>query len=189
MPRNFRARAAGFALTCGLAAAAAAQAPHPIPPLARPLHERVVEADAIALVAVARVEHGRIALSLRDALQGELPDELELKRSPLAPPALARGDVALVMLRGARSPYVLAGKPSEVLPAGSDAEAEALAQGVLQLIGAGGDPFKTMYVYGTWLNAPEPLRSLGREVLEQSVAGQIAPLGKPTLGMGGGLAD
>jgi hypothetical protein len=178
--------ARGIALiagVCAFGASASAQAPHPIPPLVRPLHERVAEANAIALVAVERVEHGRIALRLRDALHGELPSTFELKRSPLDPPALAQGDSALVMLRGARSPYVLAGKPSEALVVRSDAEAEALAQGVLQLIAAGGDPLKTMYVYGTWLNAPEPLRSLGRGVLEQSVAGALEPLAKPVLGI------
>ncbi|MBM4385883.1 MAG: hypothetical protein FJ091_21250 [Deltaproteobacteria bacterium] len=172
-----------FALACGLVASARAQAPHAIPPLVRPLHERVAEADAIALVAVERVTAGRISLRLRDALHGELPAALELKRSPLAPPPLAEGAVALVMLRGARSPYVLAGEPSEALVVHSDVEAEALAQGVLQLRAAGGDPLKTMYVYGTWLNAPEPLRSLGRAVLEKSAADEIAPLAKPELGV------
>jgi hypothetical protein len=177
---------AGALLACLAlsASSASAQAPHAIPPLARPLHERVAEADVIAWASVLRVEHGRIALRLRDALHGELPAEFALKRSPLAPPPLAEGDVALVMLRGARSPYVLAGKPSEVLKVGSDAEAEALSQGVLQLRAAGGDVLKTMYVYGTWLNAPEPLRSLGRAVLEQSVASGADWLAKPELGIG-----
>ena len=172
MQRHFVALAAGLLL----GSSAGAQAPHPIPPLARPLHERVAEADAIALVEVLRVEPGRIALRLRDGLLGKLPGELELKRSPLAPPALAPGDVALLMLLGARSPYVLAGPPGEVLRVGSDAEAEALAQGALQLVAAEGNLLKVMYVYGTWLNGPEPLRSFGRAAVAEAAAAELAPL-------------
>jgi hypothetical protein len=164
---------------CALGSAALAQAPHPIPPPVRPLHERAAEAEAIALVAAERVERGRIALRLRIALRGELPAAFELKRSPLAPPPIAEGDVALVMLRGARSPYVLAGAPSEVVAARGLSPAVVAA--IRAVFGAGPSPDALAKAYValalTAPSQPHPARELAHGLAEGGLRAlcEVAP--------------
>lgn len=149
-------------LVCAWTAAAGAQAPHPIPPLGRPLHERAADAEAIAIARVTGVERGRIAVARDAELRGTVPEGFELKRSPLRPPALAAGDRALLFLRGARSPYVLAGDPAEVVPIANDAEARALAVALPALLAAGEDAAALRGVYAAWAASASPLlRGLG----------------------------
>jgi hypothetical protein len=164
-----RAKRVRLAVVLGLAwgAEAVAQAPHAIPPLARPLHERAADAETIAIGRVTHVERGRIAIARDAALRGTLPPEFELKRSPLRPPAVEPGDRALLFLRGARSPYVLAGEPTEIVPIASDADARALAAALPALLAAGEDAAALRATYAQWAGSASPLlRALGHAGLE-----------------------
>jgi hypothetical protein len=143
-----RCAVVGGALLC--AGLAHAQAPHPIPPLARALHERVAGADVIAIAKVLRVEPGRLALRSETALRGAPAAEFAVKRSPLRPPPLAPGDRALFVLRGDRAPYVLIDDPSEIARIASAHEAEALAKGLPELLAAGSDASELSRVYEAW---------------------------------------
>ena len=96
---------------------------HPMPKGPRPLHEVAAASDSIALGTIESVSEGRIRVREAIAIQGTVPAELELKRAPSNPPAFAPGDRVLLLLRGARSPYVLAEEPREsvvVPPGGGD---------------------------------------------------------------------
>lgn len=147
-------------------AAARAQAPHAIPPLMRPLHQRAAEAEKIAIGVVVRSDAGRIAFAKATAIRGAAPAEFELKRSPLRPPMLAKGDRALLFLRGDRSPYVLAGDPSEILRIASDAEARALVAALPALLDAGDDLAALARVYASWAASDSRLlRALAHEGL------------------------
>ncbi len=132
-------------------APATAQAPHPIPTPVRALHARAALADVIALVAVERIEEGRIAVTTRVALRGAPAAAFEVKRSPLHPPPLAAGDRALLFLRGARPPYVLVDAAHEVARVASDAELAALHDAIAALLDATSDPPRLAALYAGWL--------------------------------------
>ncbi|MAE93795.1 MAG: hypothetical protein CL910_03970 [Deltaproteobacteria bacterium] len=107
-----------------LVAAAALGQGHPLNvSRGRPLQERLTQADVIAVVEVAGFPPGRIDVTTREALLGELPAHFAIKRSRSTPPPLAVGDRALVPLRGARPPYVLVDQPAETIRL-TDATAE-----------------------------------------------------------------
>jgi hypothetical protein len=129
MQRNFARNALRSALLAGAAAASAApaQVPHPIPPQSRPLYQRAMEAELIAVARVVRVDAGRLEVAAEAALRGAPPARFEVKRSPLRPPRLALGDRALLFLRGDRAPYVLAGRPEEVVGLAEVADSRELA--------------------------------------------------------------
>jgi len=112
------ARGAVFGGVLLCAAVASAQAPHPIPPLVRPLRERTAQAELIVVARIVRLEAGRIEATAEDVLRGAAPARFEVKRSPLRPPPLAAGDRALLFLRGDRTPYVFSGDLPEVVPLG-----------------------------------------------------------------------
>ncbi len=130
--------------------AAQAQAPHAIPPPARPLHERSALAEVIALARVTRVEAGRIAVERRAALRGVPPAAFEVKFSPLRPPALAVGGRALLLLRGARPPYVLVDEPQEILVFHTDADEAALRDALPALLAVERDLPAAACVYSSW---------------------------------------
>jgi hypothetical protein len=169
MPGNFARVAVKLAALVGVAAAsgnASAQAPHPIPPLARPLHERAAEADAIVFARVVRVEPGRLRMETELTLRGAPDRTFEIKRSPLRPPALAPGDRALLFLRGARSPFVLAGEAHEVLRLPPATDAAELATRFPALLSAGDDPVALRSAYESWAESQSPLlRALARDGL------------------------
>lgn len=151
-------------LFAGLApAAASAQAlGHPLPPGLRPFHERVAAAELAAVVRVERVDEGRIAVLRERALAGSPPERFEVKRSPLAPPPLATGDRALLLLRGDVPPYVLAGPPAEVIRIEDDAMAARWSDAVRQVVARRAEPGRLVPVYRDWVEAgPEMLRELG----------------------------
>lgn len=109
------ARTALCAVLATLAAAfaaggAPAQVPlagHGLGPAPRPLHQRLALADAAVVAVVDAVELGRIQLRDVTVLAGHVPSRFEIKRSPARSLELAPGQTALLLLRGARSPYVL----------------------------------------------------------------------------------
>jgi hypothetical protein len=151
------------ALLLPLGGAAAGQpALHPHLPGIRPFHARLAEAQVVALVRAERIDEGRIAVRLEEALLGAPPDRFEVKRSPLAPPPLATGDRALLLLRGDRPPYVLADRPSEVIRLGDDAMAARWRAAARAALAARGDPAALGRVYEEWIaTGPASLRELG----------------------------
>jgi len=154
---------ASLALQLALVGAAAAQ-PFGHPGLVgpRPLPARLAAADVVAVVRVERVEEGRIALALEDALVGAPPAAFEVKRSPLHPPPLATGDRALLLLRGARPPYVLADEPSEVIRLADAGMAARWTSAVRATLAHRDDPAALAKLYREWTeNGPESLRELG----------------------------
>jgi hypothetical protein len=156
-------------------AAALAQAGHPDPPEARPrpLHLRLAQSDAAALAAVEAVEPGRIRVAPRTALRGELQTRFELKRAPSAPPPLAAGDVALLLLRGARSPYLLEDRPDELWKLAPGQDERALAEAVAALDAAAGQPAAQAALYAAWLASRDVARA---RVAAQGFEGDAALL-------------
>jgi hypothetical protein len=126
-------------------------------PAERPLHVRVALADAAAIGTVDAVELGRIRV--RDAIPilGDVAEAFELKRAPSRPPALEPGDRALLILRGARPPYVLVddgGETGTLVDAASEALWLEAVRAVHRNPGAG-----LLDVYRSWLDgARAPLR-------------------------------
>lgn len=154
-------------LAAAWAGAAIAQAPHPIPPLARALHERAASAEGIAIARVTYVERGRLGVVREAGLRGALPASFEVKRSPLHPPALAVGDLPCSSCAVRARPSCSPGEPTEIVPLASGAEARALADALPALLAAGADPGALRAVYASWAASPSPLlRALGHAGLE-----------------------
>jgi len=146
----------------GAAGPAAGQGAHPAPEKPRPLHERLEMAAAAAIVQVERVGHGRIDLRSRDVLLGDLPDRFQVKRSPSQPPPLAPGDLALVFLRGSRTPYLLVDEPRETIRLADDAMADRWRDAASQTLALRGDPDGLTRLYLEWVDeGPDSLRELG----------------------------
>jgi hypothetical protein len=160
-PRLAAAAAAGALLGAVLLLAAAAGAQHPIGPRTRPLHTRLALADAVALASVAEVSEGRIRLERARSLAGNVPESFEVKRSPAAPPPLAAGDRALLLLRGARPPYVLVDQPEETIRLGDAASEERWAEAALAWLEVRERPAAWVPLYLGWIEeGPDTLRDL-----------------------------
>lgn len=151
--------AALVALTAGTAAPARAQHAMALghgfagPPQPRALHVRLALADAAAVATVDEVGLGRIRVREAEALFGAVAPAFELKRAPSSPPPLEAGDRALLLLRGARSPYLLVDEPHETLVL-ADAAAEARwREAVLALRTARDEPRALAALYLRWLEA------------------------------------
>ena len=156
-------RAALLGLALGLPAQGSAQiAVHPLPPGLRPFHERVAEVEVAAVVRVLRVDEGRIRVECERVVAGAPPEEFEVKRSPLTPPPLATGDRALLLLRGARPPYVFADLPSEVIRLSDDAMAARWEAAVRAVLEKRDQPAALVPVYLDWMDhGPGTLRDIG----------------------------
>jgi hypothetical protein len=159
---------APLGLLVALAGAAGAQPTgHPIPPGPRAFHVRLSAVDVLAVVRIERIDEGRIAVRLEDALAGSPPEAFEVKRSPLRPPPLAMGDRALLLLRGDRPPYVLADEPSEVIRLTDDAMAARWSAAARAVLASRDDPAALAAVYADWtLHGPASLRDLGAAGLQ-----------------------
>ena len=164
---SLRACLFGLFVVLALAGAASAQSiGHPLPPGLRPFHERVAPVEVAAVVRVERVDEGRIEVVREEALAGAPPERFEVKRSPLNPPPLATGDRALLLLRGARPPYVFADQPSEVIRLSDDAMAARWSAAVRSVIAHRDDPAALVPIYLDWIDGgPETLREIGRSSL------------------------
>jgi hypothetical protein len=165
-------------LVLSLAGPAAAQ--HPLPTnRSRPLHERLAAADVVAVGTIGPIHEGRIEVRDATVLHGEAPSSFEIKRSPAAPPPFVTGVPAVLLLRGARSPYVLVDEPHEVVLPSDDAAAKRWTEALRVLFAAQGDPGKLLHTYLVWLDGDDdtlreaagaalsatdaPYRPLGRE--------------------------
>lgn len=166
-------------LAVALAPPAAAQ--HPMPPRARPLHARIASAELVVLGRIETVETGRIAVRTELAFTGEPPPRFEVKRAPSAPPPLAAGDRALLLLRGARSPYLLVDEPREVIRLVDESGAARWSEAVESLLAKREDPEALVGIYVRWLaDGPATLRELAfRGLTDPDAAFQ--PLSEPIL--------
>jgi hypothetical protein len=132
----------------------------------RPFHERVAQLEVAAVVRVERVDEGRIEVLREEALAGDPPERFLVKRSPLAPPPLASGDRALLLLRGARPPYVLADQPFEVIRIEGDAMAARWSEAVRQVVAHRDEPARLVSIYLDFVDTgPETLREIGESSL------------------------
>jgi len=142
-----------LALTLLLAPPAPAQPSHGAPTLTeRPLHARLALADAVVAGRVEDVETGRIQVTVVAPILGQPPDSLELKRAPSRPPPLRAGEVALLILRGARSPYVLVDAPEELVALDGEAALARWRRALRALDRAAGRPAEITRVYAGWLD-------------------------------------
>jgi hypothetical protein len=166
-----------------IAPGARAQRPDPhaglAPPPDRPLHVRIALADAAAVGTVESVEAGRIRVRHAVPVFGDVASDFELKRAPSHPPPLEAGDRALLLLRGARTPYLLVDEGREI-QAIADPDGEALWREAVRA--ARSRPGADLpELYRAWLDrGPDPLRraaviGLGdREASFAPVAPEIA---------------
>jgi hypothetical protein len=162
--RRRAARALSLALAVGLAAPAAAQ--HPMVAQTRAAHARLAAADVVAVATVEQVSEGRIRLGDARVLYGELAPRFQVKRSPASPPPLAAGDRALLLLRGARPPYVLVDRPDETIrlaDPGAEARWVEAFEGWLRLRE---HPAAWPALYAGWIErGPDTLRDLAVDSL------------------------
>jgi hypothetical protein len=150
-----------LALVAATAAPAGAQ--HGIrPPEDRPLHERLAAARLVAIATVAEVGESRILLEDATAVVGSAPASFELKRAPSKPPPWVVGDRAVLLLAGARSPYVWVDRPVEAI-ALADAAAERRVAAALRAMDAARvDPTARRDLYARWSDGRhEDLAALG----------------------------
>lgn len=145
------ALAACVAVALGVARPAPAQHPSLGAPEARPLTQRLALADAVAIARVAAVEAGRIRLEAARPVIGTIADRFAVKRSPAAPPGLAPGERVALLLRGARSPYLLVCRADELLRLSGEESATDWAHALADLHRARGDPTATVRVLAAWL--------------------------------------
>ena len=139
---------------------------HPLPQPLRPFHDRVAQVEVAAVVLVEQVDEGRIRVRRETVLAGAPPERFEVKRSPLAPPPLATGDRALLLLRGDRPPYVFADQPSEVIRLSDAAMTARWQEAVREVIARRSEPAALVPVYLDWVDrGPETLREIGRSSL------------------------
>jgi hypothetical protein len=169
--RRLRACGAGLALACGLAASGPAAAQHPAGPRARAFHERLGKADAVAVATVKSVEPGRLRMDEVRSLHGDVPSPFQAKRAPGAPPPLAAGDRVLLLLRGARPPYVLVDAPDETIRLADSASEERWSAAVLAWLAVRERPEAWVPLYLSWIDAgPDTLRELAVKSLGDPAA-------------------
>jgi hypothetical protein len=117
----------------------------------RPLHARLDRADAVVVGRVESVEAGRIRVRVVEPVLGRAPEAFELKRAPSHPPPLVPGESALLLLRGARSPYLLVDEPSEVVPINGAAALTLWRRALRALDEASTRPAQITRIYAGWL--------------------------------------
>jgi hypothetical protein len=152
----------------GAPASARAQGPmagHGVPAAPRSLHVRLAAADAVAIGTIDAVELGRFQVREAVALAGDVPAEFQIKRSPSRSPAIEPKRAALLLLRGARSPYLLLDDSRELVSF-DPSERTVWEEAVRRLLACGSDARAQLGVYVDWLATPDAaLRGLARVAL------------------------
>ncbi len=145
-----------------LSAASLAQGGHPVAPSPiRPLQERVGAADVVLIGEVVALSEGRIDVEARNVLRGAPPDRFLVKRGRSAPPPLAAGDRAVLLLRGARPPYVLVDEPAETVRLVDAPGEEAWRSAVEAALSLRDDPTALADRMTRWIDAgPASLRDV-----------------------------
>jgi hypothetical protein len=178
--RDLAGRLALAAVLFAAAAApgrASAQIGHGLPAPARPLHVRLARADVVAIGEVERVELGRIAVRPLHVLRGAPADGFAVKRAPSRAPELAPGDRVLLLLAGARAPYVLVDEPREVVKLADPAREELWRAALAGLVAAGDEPGALLAAYLGWIDgADDELRQSAVRALANRRADSAVPL-------------
>lgn len=127
-----------------------------LPQAVRPLHARVALSDAAAVATVEAVDTGRIRLRDAAPVFGDVSATFALKRSPSRPPPLGPGDRVLLLLRGARSPYVAVDAPAETRVLADARAEERWREAVGDVRAAGADAEALRELYLRWLDGAAP---------------------------------
>jgi len=158
--------------------APAARAQHPLPQGPRPLHLRIAESDVVAVATIGPITDGRIEIRDASVLRGDAPATFAIKRSPAKSPPFVTGVPAVLLLRGARSPYVLVDEPREVVLLRDAADAKRWTNALQALFAASGDPNQLLHTYLAWLDGDdENLREAAGAALSEFRA-PFLPLGR-----------
>ena len=142
-------------LVLGLALAPIASAQHPRPKGPRPLHTRIAEADVVAIATIGPIANGRVEIRDAAVLRGDAPTNFEIKHSPSKPPPFVTGVSAVLLLRGARPPYVLVDEPREVTLLRDAKDAQRWGGALQALFDAGADPTRLLHTYLAWLDGDD----------------------------------
>jgi hypothetical protein len=96
-----------------------------------------------------------------EPLLGEMPESFEVKRSSSGAGSDEVGDLAVLFLRGARTPYVHADEARERIRFDDPDAARRFAAAVEALVDAGDDRVSLLALHVAWLASPDdPLRRL-----------------------------
>ncbi len=154
---------------------------HGLPSPPRPLHARLAEADVLALGTVERVATGRFSIAGAEAWRGSPGRRFEIKRAPSQAPDLVPGSRVLLVLGGARSPFVFVDEPREVTVLPDQADLDAWGTALARLASAQGDPEALGQTYLAWIDGPDAgLRDLGVRGLGDREGGRVQmPAGEP----------
>lgn len=140
------------------------------------LDERIARADAAALATVEAVEPGRIRLRDAGVVFGQVPGSFEVKRRPSAPLPLTVGTRTLLLLEGARSPYVVVDTPEDVPVLADEATAVRRADAVRAVRAATGDVEALRGIYVSFTEGDD-------ETLRTEALRALLRLGGPFLPM------
>jgi hypothetical protein len=145
---------------------------HPMPQGPRPFHRLLAAADVVAIGTIEGEEPGRLRVVDARAIVGDPGPSFELKRAPSNAPSFPIGSRALLILRGARSPYILVDEPKENVVLTDPAAEPRFAAEVAALHAALGDPTKLRDRYLAWCDGDaEDLRNLATRGLYDAEAG------------------
>jgi len=160
-----------------LALAPTARAQHPLPQGSRPLHVRIAAADVVAVGMVGPITDGRVEIRDATVLRGDAPASFEIKRSPAKSLPFATGVPAVLLLRGARSPYVLVDEPREIVLLRDTADAKRWTEALQALEAASADPNRLLQIYLAWLDGDD-------ETLRDAAGAALADFRAPFLPLG-----
>ena len=158
--RMLRIAVLGAALAV-VAPPGAARGQHPGVARQRSLAARLALADAVVIATIESEAPGRLACGSVRTLSGTVPERLEVKRSASAPPPLAVGDRAILLLRGARPPYVLVDEPEETIRLADPGSEDRWAAAVSGWLAVRSEPAAWPALYSRWIDeGPDTLREL-----------------------------
>ncbi len=165
-------------LVLALSVVPAARAQHPMPQGPRPLHLRIAESDVVAVGTIGPITDGRVEVRDATVLRGDAPTSFAIKRSPAKSPPFVTGVPAVLLLRGARSPYVLVDEPREIVLLRDAADAQRWTSALQALFAASADPNQLLHTYLAWLDGDdENLREAAGAALTDFRA-PFLPLGR-----------
>ena len=148
----------------------------------RALHAQLALANSVAIGTVDGVETGRIRIRDARPVLGDVAENFELKRAPSKPPRLRPGARILLLLRGARSPYLLVPTADEVVGLADAPAEDRWRRAIRDLASVRARPAALEDLYATWLSGrDDDLREAGSLGLRDSEA-SFRPLGSDRIG-------